>query len=55
MKSKSTICMFKKIDVGKSEILRAFGKSRVIWAVVTRIGKRKWCVYGIENTKKEPR
>jgi len=53
MKEKSATCMFKKIDVRKSEVLRAIKKSKLIWAVVSRIGRRKWCIYGVIGRKQK--
>ena len=51
MKVKQVACMFKKIDVGKSDVIEIIKKATPFWVVITRIGKKRYGMYGVISKK----
>lgn len=57
MDRRSMICAFKKIDVGKSEVIKVLKRAMPFWAVLTQTKKGKFCLYGLRQrqVRKEDR
>jgi len=49
MKVKSRVGIFKKLDIKKDKVLKIIEKTRFLHVVITKTGKRHYCVYGLKQ------